>query len=94
MRPMEGCEGILELDNYQRGRALIERMASTVRGDGRPRLKLTSTDCADVLAFMHFSEPVNSRTWWFDPKGQPSHLVGYYLVVQTVEAALRKAVLP
>lgn len=54
-----------------------------------PQMKLTPRQCADVMTFMSLSEPVEPSSWWKDPKGAPSHLVGHYLVLQTLEAALR-----
>lgn len=90
MRPMRGVADIYSLETYQRGRSLIEAMALTATGEDMPAIRLSAADCADILAFVSYSEPVEPGSWWKDPKGSPSHLVGYYLIVQAVQAALRR----
>lgn len=92
MRPLRGVADITGMDAYQRGRSLIERMALLAVGTDLPRMKLTTAQCADVLAFLQYSEPVEPRTWWEDPKDAPSHLVGHYLIIDTLATALHKGV--
>lgn len=89
MRPMRGIADVYDQDEYQRGRSLIEHVALSARGDEHPSLKLSSSECADVLHFMHFSEPVRPNRWWDDPPNGPSHLVGFYLLLQTLDRSLR-----
>lgn len=90
VRPLRGC-AIAGSDAFERGRALIERLALSSDGTDPPRLQLTASQCADVLNFMGRVEPLEPRTWWNDPVGGPSHLVGHYVVLQAVEDSLRGA---
>lgn len=94
VRPRNCLLEVSSLPSYQRGHSVIERIAATATGIGMPTVNLSARDCADVLSFINVSEPVAPRTWWYDPKESPSHLVGFCFVLQTLEAALRKAVRP
>src|SRR5580700_11009502 len=70
--PLSGCDVSAARtytgadDYYQRGRSLIERLALSARGTHDPTLQLTATQAADVLYFIHNSEPIAPRTWWVD----------------------------
>lgn len=89
MRPLRGVD-LDDDDRYQRGRALIERLAIAA-GDTNtdPALRLTARDCADVLAFIAASEPLEPATWWDDPPEGPSQVAGFYLLVRGLEPSLR-----
>jgi hypothetical protein len=92
MRPLRGMGDVPDDDPYHRGRRVIERMADTAPGLDMPKCRLSLQDCADVMGFLALSEPVKPGTWWRDPRGSPSHLVGFQIVMQTIEKALgRKA---
>jgi hypothetical protein len=86
---VEPLDAVANQPEYLRGRSLIEHLALSARGDGEPTLKLSAEDCADVLRFVHCSTPIEPRTWWFDPKGAPSQIVGYDMVMGCVEMNLR-----
>jgi hypothetical protein len=88
MRPMQGIAGLGSEPRYHEGRSLIERMALSASGEGMPALRLTSRQCADVLYFVRSSEPMRPANWWKDPIAGPSHLVGYVMVLETIEEAL------
>jgi hypothetical protein len=90
VRPMVGIADLYESEPYQRGRSLIERVAISARGGDVPTLRLTAAQCADVVYFIHSSEPLEPSTWWSDPKDEPSHLVGFYIVLGTLEKSLRR----
>jgi hypothetical protein len=87
VRPLQG--GSYEDDNYHRGRSLVERLALSSSGDDEPILELSPIDCANILHFVHSSEPFEPRTWWKDPEHGPSHLVGFAFVLRAVEDSLR-----
>jgi hypothetical protein len=81
-----------ELDNgAERGRALIEQIALSAQGDNHPPIRLSVDRCADVLDFVASVQPMEPRTWWEDPKGAPSPMVGFYLVLGTLVNSLRVA---
>jgi hypothetical protein len=88
VRPLRGfAEGA----EYQRGRALIERIAMSM-GDIEhdwPSFRLSTAQCADVLRFVFESEPLEPRAWWADPTDAPSHVCGYVMVLGCVEKNLR-----
>jgi hypothetical protein len=88
MRPMRGSSGARS-DAYQRGRELIENLAVSAEDDGSPALRFTRSDCADVAAFLMFSEPVAPRDWWSDDNDEPSPVVGYHFVLGALEDSLR-----
>jgi hypothetical protein len=90
MTPHAGVAGILSDAGYKRGRALINRLAVTAQGEDSPRLRLSASDCADILRFMSFSEPTSPRTWWKDPADAPSHVVGFNMVLNAMEDSLRQ----
>jgi hypothetical protein len=78
------------LPAYHKGRSVIEHMALSARGASDPGLRLSVDDCANVLYFVQLSVPIEPRTWWEDPKGTPSQIVGFTMVVGAVEKALRE----
>jgi hypothetical protein len=77
------------LPEYHKGRSVIEHMALSARGAGDPILTLSVEDCADVLYFVQLSMPIEPKGWWDDPKGTPSQIVGFTMVIGAVEKALR-----
>ena len=91
MRFLRGCGWKDdELDALVHGRDLIERLAVSANGKAEPSLVLMPDEAADVLFFMHNSEPVESRTWYAEPDDDvPSHIGGFYAVLRALERALR-----
>ncbi len=81
VRPERGSD-LGANDEYERGRAAIERLALSAHDTGDPTLQLSETQGADVLYFVRCSEPLEERTWWQDPKSGPSHLVGWTFVAR------------
>jgi hypothetical protein len=72
------------------GRSIIESLALSAEGtDKAPRLRLSADEVADVLAFIHCSEPVDRETWWTFPEGGPSQIEGFTLVLEALEQSLR-----
>jgi hypothetical protein len=94
VRPLRGIADLYGNERYQSGRSLIERMALSADGEGVPTLRLTTAQCADVLHFMHFSEPVNLSYWFQEPEDAPSHLAGQAFVLEAWEVAMRTMVEP
>jgi hypothetical protein len=88
MRPLRGSTGARG-DDYQRGRDLIENLAASAEGDASPVLRFTRSDCADVVSFLMFSEPVAKRDWWNDDSDEPSPVVGYHFVLGAVQDSLQ-----
>lgn len=88
MRPLRGCDAASR-EEYQLGRALIERLALSARDDDYPTLRLTAEQCADVLNFLSRSEPIEEEGWWQDDQDGPSHLCGFYEVIIALETSLR-----
>jgi hypothetical protein len=76
---------------YRRGRALIERMAANAKGERWPTLQLSVEQCADVLHFIDYSQPISPADWWTESDDAPSHLVGLHIILQTIEGSLRGA---
>jgi hypothetical protein len=91
MRPLRGVADVEGRVEYQRGRSLIQRLGISATGDGMPTLALSPRDCADILYFMHYSEPVESERWWEDPAQGPSHVLGMNIALQVIEKSLRQA---
>jgi hypothetical protein len=89
MQPLRGGSG--EVEEFHRGRSIIERMAISAEGDGEPTIRLTAEHCADVLKYLAGVEPLEPLTWWQDPPDSPSHLVGFQFVLHVLEANLREA---
>jgi hypothetical protein len=83
-------DGGAVLPDYHKGRSVIEHMALSARGDGDPTLKLSATDCANVLYFVQCSAPIEPRTWWDDPKDSPSQVVGFCTVLGVLNDNLRR----
>lgn len=90
VRPLSGVSNVHADACYQRGRSAIERLAMSATDDSEPTLRLSATDCADILHFMDFSEPRHPRTWWQDPEDSPSHVVGFTMVLRAMESAMRR----
>lgn len=90
LRPMRDCIYPSDIEKAnQRGRALIERLALSAEEGDVPRLRLPATEVADVLSFLHCTEPEEPATWWADG-GDTSHVVGYHLVLQALQASVRE----
>ena len=89
VRPLQGVADIEGGGRYQRGRALIERMALSAKEEEDPTIVLSPLHCADVLKFLSSVEPLEPQTWWQDPDDAPSHLVGFEFVLRTLERSLR-----
>jgi hypothetical protein len=91
LQPLGGLAVAEMFPEYSRGRALIERVAQRAKGKGDAPLAatLSPSECADVLRFISQSEPIEPENWWQDPKGAPSHLVGFIEVLQAIEKNLR-----
>lgn len=77
-------------DSYFNGRDVICRMIANAKHDRRITLKLTTEDIANVLSFIHGSAPKEPRSWWLDPDNAPSQVVGFCIVLQTLEDGLRR----
>ena len=92
VRPLRGVADLGDRDEYQRGRGLIERLALSARGTGGPTLQLSIAQCADVLHFIHHSEPLDPSTWWSDLEDALSHVVGFDEVLLALESSLRARV--
>lgn len=93
VRPMRDVDFGGETDEAnQRGRSLIERLAISAADTADvPPLRLSAGQVADVLSFVHCSEPIDPANWHVDPDNEPSHLVGLTLVLSALEASLRAA---
>jgi hypothetical protein len=81
--------GLPVSEGVNRGRSIIERMAMSADGEGDPAIRLSPQHCADVLEFLSRVEALEPKNWWTEPAESPSHLVGYQIVLQTLEANLR-----
>ncbi len=81
-------------EEYQRGRELIAILAETSEGYDKPKRKLALDECADVIAYMHGSEPRNRDTYSREPDSNPSIECGHNIVLWAVEEAIRNAVAP
>lgn len=90
MRPLRGSDRLDEDDDYQAGRALVERMALSPGDDDtdQPALRLSADECVQVLQFMACTEPVDREAWWTDPKESPSHLAGFYMVLRCLQDSI------
>lgn len=88
LQPLSGC---CMSEGYQRGNELIAILAETSEGYDPPKRKLSTDECADVIAFMHWSEPRSRATFYEDPDDQPSIECGLHLVLIAVEEALRRS---
>jgi hypothetical protein len=89
VRPLRGVSGLGDDQRYQRGRSAIERLALSAAGEDSPTHRLSVSQCADVAYFVSSSEPLDARHWWQEPRNAPSHVVGFHMVMDAVEAALR-----
>jgi len=88
VRPLRGFS--VE-DEFERGRALIERIAMSARDTDNPTVVLSVQHVADVLGFLAFVEPFEPCTWWQDPPNSPSHVAGFELLLRALESSLRNA---
>lgn len=75
------------LDEWTRGRSVIERMANHSHGCGEPRLALTLEECADVLSFLEGSEPTDPKAF-YDGWAIPSPHIGMMFVLRAVRDRL------
>jgi hypothetical protein len=86
---VQAVDGGAVFPNYGRGRCVMEHMALSAKGSDMPTLRLSAEDCADVLYFVQCSTPIEPRTWWDDPKGAPSQVVGFSIIMGVLEESLR-----
>jgi hypothetical protein len=86
LQPLSGC---CMSEGYQRGRELIAILAETSEGYDPPKRKLSLDECAEVLAFMHWSEPRSRATFYKEPNDKPSIECGFHMVLSAVEDAIR-----
>lgn len=93
LRALQPIDGVCFCSNesYHRGRELIAVLAESSEGCDRPRRRLTSNECADVIAFMSRSEPRTRATFFKDVSGQPSIECGLHSVLDAIESSLRRA---
>lgn len=91
IRPIRG---VIYLDDlvevHQRGRALIERMAQNSEDTEPSKLRLTASECADVLRMISDYEPIKPETWWTEEPGTTSHVIGFMDVMECLAASLRE----
>jgi hypothetical protein len=85
---VEPRDAAADSSGYRDGMLLIERIAASANGEDSPALKLTANQCADVLEFINYSDPISRKDWWNDT-GVTSHLVGLDIVLCTVTENLR-----
>lgn len=91
IRPLRGCVWRDDIEEAnQRGRGLVERLALSAEDTGLPKLRLTASEVADVLSFIHCSETIDPENWWREPDDEPSHVVGLNLLLSALEASLRE----
>lgn len=79
--------------SYQDGVAAIQRIAASAPEDdptGFPTARLTADDVANVLDYLHSSEPRDPANWWKDPDGAPSPMCGRDLVLGCLEENVRR----
>ncbi len=76
---------------WEQGRKLIERMAQSAKDLMAPSVRLSIEECADMLQFVQFVQPIKPCEFWKDPKDAPSQVVGYDFVLMTIEASLRES---
>ena len=89
VRPLRGASHVADLDEYQRGRVTIERMANASHDTDEPDFVVTHSEAADVLKFLTWTEPFEPSNWWTDPEDAPSHVCGLGFVLRTLERSLR-----
>ncbi len=81
-------------DYWQRGRSLIEDMASSAERSGSdcepPPLRLSAEDCACVLQFLGQIEPREPATWFERARGEPCHHTGCHMVLFVLRESVLK----
>ncbi|MEX1993628.1 MAG: hypothetical protein WD929_03110 [Steroidobacteraceae bacterium] len=87
VRPLRGCE---MLEPYYRGGRVIAELAASSAGSDRPAMSLTLDQVADVLNFLHHSEPWNPGEFEIEPRNKPSQVVGRMFVLEALEEAVRR----
>jgi hypothetical protein len=92
MRPLRGCSGLADKDEYQRGRSLIEKLAiwhDCIDAGELPELAMTIADASNIVEFIRNSEPVEGDGWWNDSNTPgPSHLCGFHEVLRALNESL------
>jgi hypothetical protein len=89
MRPLRGVADLAQDDDYQCGRALLERLADSAEGEDYPALRFNTEQCAQVCMYLRSIEPFAPGNWWDDPEGAPSHTCGFQFVVGAIADSLR-----
>jgi hypothetical protein len=93
VRGLRGCQ--LECaEHWQYARSLIERIAESADQNeddyATPPLRLSADDCACVLQFLAQIEPLEPGSWWVERHGEPSHLVGYQMILFVLQESVLK----
>lgn len=91
MRPLRGVADLAQDDDYQCGRALLERLADSAEGEDHPTLRFNTEQCAQVCMYLRSIEPFTPANWWDDPEDAPSHTVGLQFVLGAVADSLYEA---
>ena len=78
-----------DFKGYRNGILQILRLAASAQGEDPLTLRLTDDQCADVLHFIAYSDPIRPKDWWTEPKDAPSHIVGFIFVLHALEDSLR-----
>jgi hypothetical protein len=88
MRPLPGeMRPDIEKQYYQ-GMGLIAQLSLSVGDDDMPSLRLSPSQCADVLTFMHHSNPIDLERGWTD-ENRVSHVCGWSIVLASMADGLR-----
>jgi hypothetical protein len=78
-------------DLHSDGLRILERLACSADGAEEPSLQLSLADCQAVLYLMQTSQPRNPSTAFIDPEDDPSHVVGYYKVLNALADGIQRA---
>lgn len=85
--PLRGCA---VSESWHRGRGIVEEFALSCEGADEPRKPLTLEECADVLAFMHHSEPRDVEAFHANEDDVPNVQCGLMEVLIALEEAVRR----
>jgi hypothetical protein len=86
--PLRDCAELDDGEEYRRGRSLIERLAISAEGKVAPTVRLSPSQCADVIFVGRNSEPADPRSWFTEPDDEPSHLLGLCVILGATERSL------
>jgi hypothetical protein len=90
MRPLSGVADMSESNEYQRGRAVLERLADSAEGTDDPKLRLTLRQEAQICEYLSSIEPFDPTGWWNDTPDQTSHVCGFHAVMDALARALHQ----